>query len=175
MRIDREIDICIVQRHLERLRSAVRLPYQLTEYRAYRVQLEAADAARLTLWWQFAKRTENGSSRVVDLLTSCSPHPRTRSFIEGDPAQGRSRVDLRTAKDLELVAVASDLQSDMLYIIDGNNRAVAQQIMYGSFQDVPLLLCIHPEINDWSVITSKLTTSQRRTLHNQRCERAQGD
>lgn len=162
MHIDEEIDIGVVQTHLERLRSAVRLPYRPSEYQAYRVQLEATDAARLVLWWQFAKRTENGSSRIVDLLTSCPPHPRTRSFIDGDSAKGYRRVDLRKAQNLELVAVASDLQSDLLYIIDGNNRAVAQQIMYGSFHGVPLFLCTHPKTHEWSYIAEKLRDSRRR-------------
>ena len=156
MRVDEETDIRAVQTHLARLRSTVSLPYSLTEYQAYRVQLDAPDAARLVLWWQFAKRTENGSSRVVDLLASHPPHRRTRAFIEGDPAKGYGRVDLRTARDLELVAVATDVRSEMLYIIDGNNRAVAQQLAYGSFQDVPLFLCIHPKINEWSYIAEKL-------------------
>lgn len=137
------------------MRSSVTLPYELCKYRAYRVQLEATDVGRLVLWWQFAKRTENGSGRLVDLLPSCPPHRRTRSFVEGDPAKGYTRVDLRTAERLELVAVANSLESDLLYLIDGNNRAVAQQTAHGSFQGVPLFLCVHPAIEQWSYLAEK--------------------
>jgi hypothetical protein len=42
-------------------------------------------------------------------------------------------------------------------IIDGNHRAIAQQLRHGSLAWVPVFLCIHPAIATWSYVPASFT------------------
>lgn len=157
MRITDVVEIRAIQEHLSVVGSGVLLdltsmPGEPSEYKGFSARLDSEDVTRLILWWEFKKHTKDGSCRVVDALPTATAHRRVRSFIEGDPASGRSPVDLRTATGLEIAIVSDDLDKGILYIIDGGHRAIAQYFAQRPFQDVPVLACVHPKIRSWAYI-----------------------
>jgi hypothetical protein len=146
------IDISEVQSHLQRMGSAVELPYSVIDYSACLVSLDDDDVRNLVLWFEFEKHTANSTCNVVDSLPQAAANERISRFIKGDSQQQLPPLDLRTSVAMEPVIVARALHSDFLYIIDGNHRVVAQQITGKGFRNAKAYVCMHREIDNWEYV-----------------------
>ena len=118
--------------------------------------IEPDDADRLHLLnCGFAACTQGQSGRLTDLDAELLP-PETRqraeSFLCPAPDSGRRPLDLRSAPQLALVLACADAANGPWVIIDGNHRAIAQQLRHGSLAWVPVFLCIHPAIATWPYV-----------------------
>jgi hypothetical protein len=108
--------------------------------------IEPEDADKLHLLnCGFAACTEGRSGRLADLDASLLP-PETRQRAASFAA------DLRFAPGLALVLACADAVSGPWVIIDGNHRAIAQQLRHGSLNWMPVWLCAHPEIATWAYV-----------------------
>lgn len=148
MRILETVEINVIQEHLKSTKSVVRLdllnlPGRLEEYKGFRIHLDADDVKKLVLLWEFQEYTIKNSCRVVDIFPSAAFLKRVMNFRE---------IDLRTTDNLDLVIFSNNLQSDFLYILDGNNRAMAQRLFYDDFKNVSAFLCVHPSLLKWMLI-----------------------
>ena len=157
MKIQEAIDIVTIQKHLNDTRSGVGLdivsvPNHPGEYKGFKGTLDANDLNKLILWWEFQKHTVDENCRLTGLLPSTFALPRVRSFIEGDPSRGIAPLDLTSARNMELVLVTNDVPDGWLYIIDGNNRAIAQTVQNMSFQGIPVFVYSHPAMDRWAYI-----------------------
>ena len=157
MKVVEPIEIAAVQRHLTTMHTGVSLnlvdmPGKPDEYRAFKVLLDSEDVERLVLWWQFEKDTKDESFRLTDVLESAAMKPRVKSFVDGNPSKSQMPADLRTLPNMEPVIVTNDLESSFLYLIDGNNRTLAQHLSGKGFQDVPAYVCVHPKMMAWAYI-----------------------
>jgi hypothetical protein len=160
MRVTGTSDVVAVRAHLAANSTGVALP---TEYpfTVFKAQLDAEDAEKLVLWWEFQEDTQDRCCRVVRLLGSAASKARVRSFVEGDASKGYGPADLRILQNNEPVIVTASLESDFLYLIDGNNRVMGQQLSCKSFQGVRVFVCVHPQIMKWAYIP--MHYKQRRT------------
>jgi|GEM_PF-5789963 len=159
MKIDRSATLEEIQLHLKRLGTGVSLdrddyPSKLAGSTAQRVLLEPEDADRLVMWFEFKKYTPGESCRVVDvsealLAQDVRGQKRVKSHMDGDSARGFLPTDLRAARELELVAVSTGSPSDFLLLIDGNHRAIAQQLKAYGFAGVPAFVVSHPDMWRW--------------------------
>lgn len=157
LKIQEAIEIVTIQEHLNATRGSVRLDSpSMTryagEYKGFKGTLDANDLNKLILWWQFQKHTVDENCRLTDLLPSASTLPRVRSFIEGDPSKSLAPLDMTSAYNMELVLVTNDVPNGWLYIIDGNNRAMAQTIRSLPFQGIPVFVYSHPAMDRWRYI-----------------------
>jgi hypothetical protein len=157
LKIQEAIEIVAIQEHLIATQSGVRLDVQSVpghpgEHRGFKGTLEADDVNKLILWWEFQKHTVDQNCSLTDLLPTAAALPRVRSFLEGDPSRDLAPLDLTLPKNMELVVVTNDVFNGWLYIIDGNNRAVAQRIRNVPFQGVPVFVCEHPAMDKWTYI-----------------------
>lgn len=157
MRIIEAIDCVTIQEHMKASRSGVSLEELFVssnpgEYQCFKGELDASDLNKLILWWENQEHTVDGNCRLTSLLPSASALPRVRSFIEGDPSRGLGPLDLTSASNMELVLVTTDVLDGWLYIIDGNNRAIAQTVRNMPFQGVPVLVYSHPAMHRWVYI-----------------------
>lgn len=152
MKAVERVDLSKIQQHLDAMGTGVKLPWPVDECQGYRVDLDARDVNKLVLWFQFEHDTKGHSCNVTDLLPSAMTKARVKSFIEGNLADGKAPADLRTTANIEPVIVANDLVSDLLYIIDGSHRIVAQHLSQKGFQDVPVFICVHPDALKWPYI-----------------------
>lgn len=158
-----EVDIATVQRHEETTASNARLGgYHMdrhcptSEFRCYRVQLERSDEDRLFLLGltEFTNQTRGQSCRLRDVLPTASAIQRVASFSS-------VAVDLRSRPGLELVLVAAELRNAPLIAIDGNHRAMAQFLTYGTVEGVPALVCAHQAIGQWHFVPPLARTYTR--------------
>lgn len=157
MKIQDTVEIEVIQDHLHATQSGIRLevasdPGHLRVHKGFKGTLDADDVSKLILWWEFQKHTVNQNCTLTGLLPSAATLPRVKSFVEGDPSRGHNPLDLTSAKNLELVLATNDVKNGWLYIIDGNNRAIAQTIRNIPFQDVPVFVCEHPAMERWAYI-----------------------
>lgn len=123
--------------------------------------IEPDDADKLHLLnCGFAACTQGQSGRLADLDAELLP-PETRqradSFLRPAPDSGRRPLDLRAAPQLALLLACADADNGPWVIIDGNHRAIAQQLRHGSLAWVPVFLCIHPAIATWSYVPASFT------------------
>lgn len=151
------VDITEIDQHLKSRATGVDLnlksmPGNPQEYSFFRGKLVASDCDRLFLWWENWEDTADGSCLVQDALASAKSK-RVQSFIEGNKQFGGS-VDLRTAKNLEPVIVSNNAEDGFLYLIDGSHRVLAQHFQGFSFQDVPVFVCVHPQMRRWAYINA---------------------
>lgn len=51
-----------------------------------------------------------------------------------------------------LIILVDDLESTFLYLINGNNRTIAQYLTQKGFQDVPAFVCVFPDLMKWAYI-----------------------
>jgi hypothetical protein len=151
MRVIEDVDVATVRAHEEATDSNVRLcgydmPVVLSEVRASRVLLDADDIARLFLLGigGLDEQTRCETWRVADVLPSARTLDRVWSFIGGC-------VDLRARPELSLVIVTAGDERP-LTLIDGNHRAMAQFLAYGTMEGVPAFVCVHPGFAQWSYI-----------------------
>jgi hypothetical protein len=156
MKIIESIPLDLVLAHLDRTHSAVRPPiddhFHRDGYTAYRATLDDSDLDRLILYWEFKIHTKDGTCRLTDALPSSAANDRIRSFIHGNPAKGYPPADLRSTPDRQPVIVTDDVNSHILYLIDGNHRVIAQRLSGKSFQDVPVYVCVHPKMLAWAYL-----------------------
>lgn len=157
MRIVELVPISTIQAHLAAQATGVSLnihemPGRPDEYIGCRVLLDAADAEKLLLWFEFRKHTLNQSCRLKDLTESIRGEKKFRRFHNGDPAKGWPPGDLRITPNCEPTIVTDRVDSDVLYLIDGNNRCCAQYLRVREFQDVPALVAMHPKMLQWAYI-----------------------
>lgn len=148
------VDIPAVQRHELNTKANVQLGgYRMdrhcstNEFRCYLAQLERADEDRLFLLGldEFTSQTRGRSCRLQDVLPTASAIQRVSSFVEAG-------VDLRSRSDLALILVTTNLHSAPLIIIDGNHRAIAQFLVYGTVQGAPTFVCVHQAISQWHFV-----------------------
>jgi hypothetical protein len=158
MRVLERVALAHIQDHLRRQQTGVTVPIDpplhAHEYSAYRAMLDERDVDRLILWFQARIHTKDETCRVIDALPSSVSHPRISRCFKGDASKGYAPLDLRHAKDREPVILTNDLESQILYLIDGNHRVIAQQIGKKGFQDVRVFVCVHPLILRWAYIPS---------------------
>jgi hypothetical protein len=157
VRVTESVGISAIQKHLKTVAAGVLLdlrsmPGRPAEYKGFAVRLDADDADKLVLWWEFENHTNGKSCRLTDALESVSSLPKVKSFLEGTRPQGRGPSDLRTSPNMEPVIVTDDLGSKFLYSIDGNHRILAQHLSQKGFQDVPAYVCVHPKMLEWAYI-----------------------
>lgn len=148
------VDIGVIQRHLESKRSGVSLcldafPGDPAHGKGFHGEFDANDIHRLILWWEFQDHTVNQSCTLGGLLPSASERRRVQSFLNRREPSG---FNLASAESMELVVVTNDLHNSWLYIIDGNNRAIAQTVSELSFHGVPFFAYEHPEMHKWEYI-----------------------
>lgn len=141
----------MILNHLNAMGSSVNLDTMLQgrsdECTGFRVQLDAYDADKLILWWEFFKENRTAENcKVSNICQSAASVPRIKQFVEGDSEKGFNPIDLRTAQNMEPVIVTNDLKSNFLYIIDGSHRTCAQHLSHKDFQDVSAYVCVHPEM-----------------------------
>jgi hypothetical protein len=156
MKIIESIPLDLVLTHLNQTHTAVRPPideqFRNDDYTACRAALDDSDLERLVLYWEFKIHTKDGTCRVTDALPSSAAHDRIRSFIHGNPEKGYPPADLRTTPDRQPVIVTNDVNSHILYLIDGNHRVIAQQLSGKGFQGVPVFVCVHPKMLSWAYL-----------------------
>jgi hypothetical protein len=161
------IDIATIQEHLAEQESGIaftrsptspaefyELPWHPNEYQGFRVSLDDGDVNRLVLWRGFAFQTHHRSCKLMDIFTPIDSldsaiQRRVRPFIEGVPASGKGPLDLRTTANMAIVMVSNDFEGNILYIIDGNHRSIAQYLTNKGFKDIPAFVCIHPRMWEW--------------------------
>ena len=152
MRVIEEIQIDTIHTHLKIKKSGVSLdlssmPGRANEYKGHRVLLDTLDVDNLILWFEFGKYTLDENCKITALQESARSLDRVKSFTN-------VQFDLSDSQNMELVILTDDVQSDVLYIIDGNHRAIAQKLVHNDFYDVPAFVCSHPELLSWSYIPS---------------------
>lgn len=134
-------------------RSAVGLPdigVPVEAFLAYRGTLDAEDADRIFLWFEYQKFTAGNTGKLTDLLPDAAIRDDgIKSLAEGNLAKGFGPVDLRKAKKLEPMLVTSELMDGPLQGIDGNHRLSAQFITGKSFDGVNVYVCEHPNMMSW--------------------------
>ena len=143
-----QIPVSVIRDHLKKTGTAIGLHKDGVGCFGYRVLLDDEDIGRLMLWWQHKIHTKGESRRVIDALPSSAENTRIRPFMEGDPSRGLLPVDLRDAKGLEIVAEADNIESERLDVIDGNHRIIAQQLKHGSFEGVPMFVCVRSKLSE---------------------------
>jgi hypothetical protein len=157
LRILESVETVSIQQHLRAKRSGVNLdlesiPGQPGVHKSFECTLDADDVNKLILWWEFETHTIDRNCTLNALLPSAATLPRVRSFVEGDPSRCLPPLDLTAERNMEIVVVTNYVESGWLYIIDGNNRAIAQRIRTMSFKDVPDFVCAHPAMHNWAYI-----------------------
>ncbi len=158
-----EVDISEIQRHEEATASNVRLGgYHMdrhspaNDFQCFRVLLESQDDDRVFLLslTVFINQTQGLSGRLRDLVPAALA-------IEGVSSFTTMGTDLRTRAGWELVFVASELHSAPLVAIDGNHRAIAQYLTYGSMEGVPAYVCVHQAIGQWGYVPQLARTQTK--------------
>jgi hypothetical protein len=149
MRNVEEIDYAVVERHLTNEFTGVPLPCKANQCTCYRVLLDADDASNIVLYHDFEEYTADKSCRLADLLPSVAELPRVKNFLKGEPTQRYRPTDLRTLTNREPTVLVDDLDGTFLYMIDGNNRTIAQQLAGKGFQGVPAFVIVWPKLMKW--------------------------
>jgi hypothetical protein len=160
------VSITVVEQHLKKRATGVKLdlenmPGNPNDYAFWRAQLDAADRDRLFLWWENWKHTQDGSCLVAEAMPPAKDK-RVLSFIDGNE-RFTGNVDLRAAIDLEPVIVSNNADSGFLYLIDGSHRVLAQFFQGLSFQDVPVFLCVHPQMRRWAYVNALCDPARNKT------------
>lgn len=119
-------------------------------FASFSARLECDDVHRLYLWFEFRKYTGNDYSKLTEVGESADQSDRVRRFAEGDPAEGRPAVDLRTSSGLEPMLVAEGLHCGPLYALDGNHRLIAQHRSGKGLGGVPVFVLTHPRMMEWA-------------------------
>jgi hypothetical protein len=145
------VEVLAVQHHLDAHGTGVALPWPLPECAAFHVHLEPDDVSKIVLWFEFEKYTKDSTCNLTDALPAAADDKRTKSFIAGD-SLGRKPIDLGQAKGFEPVMVTEELKSDLLYVIDGSHRLLAQQLSHRGFDGVGAFVCLHPQALHWAYI-----------------------
>ena len=148
-------DIVIIQNHLKSHSTGVGLPLDFVkaeECQAFKVRLEEVDVKKLVLWFEFKKYTTDESCKITDIVAAGYAQERVQRFIVGHPQKGYGPADLKTSHNLQPVVVTDSLESEVLYLIDGNHRTIAQHVTNKGFQDVEAFVCIHPNMLRWPYI-----------------------
>lgn len=121
----------------------------------YLGHLEQQDWNRLYLLGEFAKYTDGGTGRVIDISSKkleASTWGRVASFSQPSENSNFKPIDLRSAENLALLIVTPDASSGPLVLIDGNHRAISQYLTYGIVSHVPAFLCVHLNIMQWPYV-----------------------
>lgn len=117
------------------------------EFRIYRAALEADDINRLFMeYGDFLRLTKDGTAMVKDVLPEKVQTGRVLQFTKD---QG---FDLRSRRDRAILTVSANESGEPLIIYDGNHRAIAQYLTYGTVQDVPIFLSVHPRVSGWGFV-----------------------
>ena len=126
------------------------------EFRTFRGTLETDDGDQLFLLnCGFIAGTRGETGRVTDIVReelSDSVAERVRSLMEPRPELDGRSIDLRSSSALAPVLVCTDAIDGPWTIIDGNHRAIAQFLLCGDMDDVPVYVCVHPRIGAWSFV-----------------------
>lgn len=152
VRIVEKVSFPTIERHLQNERTGVSLPCSPPDCTCYRVMLEDCDVPFLAVWWEFQDETANRDCRLTSLRPDAAERPRVKSFVQGNPSNGHGPVDLRNTLGREPTILTNDLASTLLYVIDGNNRSIAQHVSQRGFQDVPAYVCVWSGLKKWAYI-----------------------
>jgi hypothetical protein len=152
MRVIGCIGIEVIEEHLRDQHSGVSLPCRTGECLGFKVQLDDDDVQKLVLWWEFQEETQNENCRVTSLFDSATAKERVMDFIEGVPGKGLGPADLRVTPNREPTIITDAIESNFLYLIDGNHRTCAQYLSRKSFQDVSAFLCVYPALMKWAYV-----------------------
>ncbi len=156
------IDLATLRGHEQLVNANVRLGgYDMDkvaptdEFQIFRGNLKRTDWQRLYLIGEFAKHTQNGTGRFIDVdwnaLSEQSKNKIT-SFIQPASTTGWMPLDLRKNSQLALILVSADINSKSFVIIDGNHRAIAQYRKFGQVAGVQVIVCVHKQITRWPFV-----------------------
>lgn len=160
MRIVNKVEIAAIQNHLRNLNTSIHLDqadlpsHKDGHWHGYKVTLNSDDLDRVILWWENQNHTKNKTCKVADLLPSAKNLERVQSFIVGSDAKGLSPLGLRSADGMEPCVVASSIDDDFLYVIDGNHRLIAHWLQGRSLDDVTIYVAVHDNLKSWVYIPS---------------------
>lgn len=153
MKIIEIVSVDTVVAHLKTRSSAVSLPWTLSEYQVFHVEMEQGDESRIVLWWENENATKHRNCRLVDSFESAGDKSRVDSFIYGD-GNRFGPINLQTSPCLAPVAVTDNPNGNFWYLIDGSHRSIAQFRSKKSFEGVQIFVCVHPQIMNWPNIPS---------------------
>jgi len=152
MDILESVDVSDVQAHEAATHANVKLGgyhmdrcCPLSEFKAFKVRLEASDIDRLFLLnCGFAPDTEGKTCRLRDVLPGVVSHERVRNVID--------KACFPVSPDQAILIVSPDEKCGPLTIYDGNHRAIAQYLMQRTVHDVVAYVCVHSRISEWGYV-----------------------
>ena len=117
----------------------------LSEFKAFKVKLEASDIDRLFLLnCGFAAHTEGQTCKLRDVLPGVVSDERVRNVID--------KACFPVSPDQAILIVSPDEKCGPLTIYDGNHRAMAQYLTQKSVHDVLAYVCVHRRISEWRFV-----------------------
>jgi hypothetical protein len=144
---EREVDGCLVKR------DGMGGIYFNDEFKCQQASLEAKDIEKLYLLGipGFDQCTRNTFlvKNVERSLLREDTAGKVMPFIEPSLGKYDEPIDLCNNYEFSLILVSKNHNSQPLIILDGNHRTIAYFLLKKSFEDVPVYICEHPDLNRW--------------------------